>query len=688
MKLGSLTIDSISNTETSDVLPEGKLREMSQNITSIISHAADDRAIDRLYILLEKLLTTASATQLSLQHGSVAINALCALLDKCSSASNLEVRSIVQSESICFAAFQIVVTKSENHKPKPLRRLLKTVTSLTNEHPDDSVRKSLIEKLVLVCVQAITGSDGPAAVKPCIQVLEIFLRTRIIDATMIITVFSSRIESCVSIPEIGAEAQNMSDNSERVRSAHTFISHVLDWVQYRDCIPVISRFLTTLTLSLENIDHALFPARDHNGDPLWLTPVKQCIKGHPENLVILENNVIVPLLQVNKSDTASMLDKLSMGDADVRLKLLIAQACVKVGSISSTEVLTSSLEYLDHASPAVRLAALSNVTTLPSSVILASGCTRSRLQKCIPFFHEETNARSRNEFIALMNKMCSKIKRLDKEPSILSNNVVLPDVSKESQMYMTKDERGSLFGWYFDFLISELRPTGTYQAHITALSVLRNLIMEAIVTANGHFLFAMSYHREQTSQRVLATLGTLLLGLIFDPFDDVRDISFILLEKLLECEIQALAESTSPLSQHTALRESGTPPNITSAIFNTLPKASLLLQRTGRATHADALARLLYLDIIAPHFTIASHSQMAKYVSIECEVQGDIETARNGLKIAEEKVSLHANVMALRYVILYFENQDFGAKCPKVHHLRTNYQVQWHFSRLHLFSRI
>ena len=291
-------------TDVTQVLPETSLRGINQTIRNVVSEAHDPDSIFHLHQLHQDILKTVHATNISLAHSSAALNALCAYIQQCSISLEADVRETVLSRDACNAAFELVITRSENHKSKPLRRLLETLISLLKKHLDDATRQSVVDHVVSICMRAIESHDVNAAIKPCIQVLDFFLKSQIVDARF-------------SAWTVGA-------------SSKTLVLKLLRWTEYRDCIPIVSRFLTTFVLSLGSLNEAQSYTIDT--ELVWLEPIIVHIEKHPGDFEELAKHVLEPLFTAATMTATHLMTRhisaQSLTDAQILVYLVASRIIV------------------------------------------------------------------------------------------------------------------------------------------------------------------------------------------------------------------------------------------------------------------------------------------------------------------------------------------------------------------------
>ena len=606
-------------------------------------------------------------------------------------------------------AFNIILERSERQKTKPLRRLLMTLTEILRKHEQDNVKLSLIGHVVTRATRAICGQPDTASIKPAIQALEHFIHVGLTTAQDVVNYAIEASGGSQAMSEAGigtlVEGKTESTSIQRDKTVENFAMSVLGWVQFPDCAPAAGRFLSIFFQSL-NAEPSNQNVSDETA-PLWINPVKQTINLHPELFEEFEHHVLSGLLILSTTDTRAFLKTLPLRDitrgnvwadaaANIQLCFLIAKvsASLKIGSGSirendstlanvvansrgqhGTEEQESFLidsetlacNHLEHSSASVRLSALS---LLISSSVTSKPFTQRVLENlriCIPYFHVEVNPKARNEYIALMQKLCLRIRlaimsflRADKSSSKsgFEENSTSKAVSvvKNIAGWKTREQmlRAHLVfrKRYLLFLLHELRPTASYQSHITALRILHPLLAgEWASQVAGDFNYLNALDEALPWNLFYQPLYDLLL----DPFDDVRQWAAMVIQLCIERELAVHV----PLPARTIeekIDEADQIGKVTAdapVIDTVLQMAEKKAKQTGRADHADGVGRLYELLYLSNRVIVESTKRHSSSFSILdrliSEMEKDVKVANDDLLQAIGNASLHGHLIALRY---------------------------------------
>ena len=657
------------------------------------------------------LLRTANSTRLSFAHGAAALNALCGFLEQFSVSSVPKLRDLSFSSAAWTKAFNIILERSERHKTKPVRRLLITLTEILNKHEEDDVKSSLIGHVVSRATRAICGQPDTASIKPAIQVLEHFINVGLTTAQGVVNYAIKISGGSQAISDTGTgslvEGKTESTLVKRDEAVDDFAMSVLGWVQFPDCAPAAGRFLSMFFQSL-NAESSSQAVSDETV-PLWIYPVNQAINRHLELLEEFEHHVLPGLLILSPTDTRAFLKTLPLRDitqgnvgadvaTNIQLCFLVAKvaASLKVGSGSAgenesthandiansggengTEEQESFLidsealacNHLQHPFASVRLSALS---LLISSVTSKPFTERvfENLRICIPYFHVEVNPKPRNEYIALMKKLCLRIRRAIMSllrAEQISLNFGFEESSTSKPVSITKNTatwkpREQLLrahlafrNRYLVFLLHELRPTASYQSHITALKILHSLFE---VESASRVAFSKGSHEylnalDETLTRDLYYRP--LYDLLLDPFDDVRQWAAMVLKLCIQRDSAPLVPSPVGILEERS-HEADRNGKVTAGGFvidTVLHMAEQKAVQTGRADHADGVGRLYELLYISNRVSVEPTKRYNSSFTIAdrliSNMEREVKIATDHLLQAIGNASLHGHLIALRY---------------------------------------
>ena len=578
-----------------------------------------------------------------------------------------------------------------------------TLTRLISKYPVGRDKDLLLGKSTCVATRAIRKQDDYANIKPAIQVLEHFLSTGLISAAEITQIKQPEELGLSRMKSMETDGQNHDTQQEKIeQSVQKFALSVLEWVQYPDCAPAVGRFLPVFFKSPEvsQSDDAIRTSKDGIAS-LWISPVKQTLERHQELLDVFAIHILPGLLQLGPTDVEDFLKMLpfqsiqrgnigSSSVSDIQLCLLVAKIAEDPslrkhfgqGQSTSIDLENLGTSLLENSSSSVRIAALSLLASSSTSTRPFSPRVLRRVQQCIPYFHVEVNAKSRNEFIALMKKLCMRLQgatlallRRGRD----SDNSVREQVSVAAPCIASFDGKGPVSSgnvveqvlneellvleahlafrkWYMMFLLQELRPTATYQSHFTALKILEFLTEQTITLRKTSSRSHNSYFSALDEHLSRGLFFRPLTELLLDPFDDVRQSANRVFDLYLSTKsLLRETEEQKVLVDRRAKYQTDYEDDYRKAnhsIILDLKKAENRARITGRADHADGLGRLYNLlfttsgAIAKPAEWHQNHSLILDYVISTLEKEVDV--ARNDLLSAVSNMPLHGHLIAMR----------------------------------------
>jgi hypothetical protein len=313
--------------------------------------------------------------------------------------------------------------------------------------------------------------------------------------------------------------------------------------------------------------------------------------------------------------------------------------------------------WMSHSEPEVRLAGMflsvySTAVTKP----MTGGVFKS-LKKNLVHLHTDTDANFRREVHGYTQKLFDRLRAstatLGKsQVKALEQGQRLPFPGKNLQQqrssYNSQDpltESLAFIVWFVSFLEWELRPTASYQRRITALRSLIIVLRSGVDPGVPHEFLSKSAQGQLTwahgFQVSNPKLTRVLLDLILDPFDDIREASVSVLQLCL----------------------AALPGDQREAVLSTLPqfvsRAEATMLRTGRADHADGVARahsLMYsLANEAPSEFIDSvlPPKFELFKRLRKQLKDMLSIAHNNLSEAINGRPIHGTFAALTSVICY-----------------------------------
>ena len=632
------------------------------------------------------------------------MNALCGLIEQCSSSSEYHVQRLPYNQETWTRAFNIYLTQSDNNKSKPLRRLLLTLTRLILKRPVSTENNLLLGIATCTATRAIRKQDEFANIKPAIQALQHFIKTGLMSAAEIAQIKKPEELELSRIEPMKTNGENSYPQQQQIdQSIQNFALSALEWIQYPDCAPAIGRFLTVFFRPLEEShSHDAVRASIDGAMPLWVSPVKHTLERHQGLWDVFEIHILPGLLRLGPADVEAFLKTLPFESiqhgnigfssvSDIQLCLLVAKTAkdsnllkrLGQGQSTSLDLEDLGINLLEYPSSGVRITALSLLVSSAASARPFCRRVLCHMRQCIPYFHVEVNAKPRNEFIALMNKLCTRLcgatlvllrrsqdnvareqasntapvaARFDAERSAIPGHVIEQALDEESQIL---EEHLAFRKWYMVFLLQELRPTASYQSHITALRVLEFMTDQTIAlrytSPKSHNDYFSALNEYLPRSLFLRSLTELLL----DPFDDVRQSAHRVFDLHLSTNsiprIRAGTDDRLDSIDKTAKYQTEDEDDHRKAndlILIDVNKAENRAVITGRADHADGFGRLYNL-LFATSGALAKSTKwhQSRYMILDHVIsmlENEVDVARKDLLFAVSNMPLHGHLTALR----------------------------------------
>lgn len=301
------------------------------------------------------------------------------------------------------------------------------------------------------------------------------------------------------------------------------------------------------------------------------------------------------------------------------------------------------------------------------------------LQLNLGILYCDTDAKFRNEVLSNTKHMIERLRGattlLARELDNISLRAQASEEIKENQPQGKESSQKEMMGllkthkdfivWYLGFLLGELIPTASYQRHITALRAVALLLRSGI--DNSTCITAHNSDNATMWPLSIAFFSTralrLLIDLLLDPFEDVRSTATEILRLASPAifEVKTVSTPLGPTDEVQVTKIIASLPVTTGVStpdegFNTkgrplgilldfIDKAKELSKQTGRADHADGLARSLELL----YSLQTSNDEQVDFVTkLLDELDVKLNIAENNLGHAVLGAPIHGNFAALR----------------------------------------
>ena len=334
---------------------------------------------------------------------------------------------------------------------------------------------------------------------------------------------------------------------------------------------------------------------------------------------------------------------------------------------------TVALGLLDHPNKNIRIQAISIMLRSSSTTDPVSLGNLSRLRDSICYFHMEVDPRTRNAFVALAKELIPRVMRAiwSSRTTVNSCKQALSEANAKGSLGLDLEQQNkiegiirvnetlheqhlSFFKFYMPFLANELRPTASYQRHITALHVLSAIFRYAF-SKNTKVLLEVDLIDRDAEWRGHSSFTRSLLrplfDLLMDPFDDVRGMAasllLIVLENVWEPHFRSLEGEAVQIPLPVAI--SGDEGDDCLDLSNLFNRVQSTLRTTGRADHADGVARLYCVIWQFGKKNLDWHVHKSLVIdNLFSSLEGDINVAVSDLRLAVGTRPLHGHLIALK----------------------------------------
>lgn len=484
-----------------------------------------------------------------------------------------------------------------------------------------------------------------------------------------------------------------------------FSFHLFSWMEQAYVGPLSGKCLVHVFRELVKEDSTTDQDSERFSVDLWLGWLKDALAQCPGILEDVKNYVLVPIFKTDKASALLLLQTFNrtealtssqgeLTDGAFMLQLAALELGKRFGLVeepsefpmqreryhfltspkgssgddapSATHIVLQAAvldSFLSHPSLSVRSSAFSLLVSSQATTKPFSESAFALLKKHLASLHADYDAKFRNEVLGLTKGLIQRAKSII---TVAQRNLSGPTASGAYKTESTADPARlalkrkpgpetawnngveasevlashlAFLKWYMSFLKSELLLTASYQRHITALKATLLMLKLGKHAGAGDELDIEAAKAISTD----ASWTRLLLDLMLDPFDDVRDGASAVLS-LLPREIVEAPTGC----------ENG-PTTLLETLREFCSRAQALADRTGRADHGDGAAR--------------SQGLLCRWLSSQ-ELR--IELASGVIQGLEDKISraekdlghaaldnpVHGDFAAIRYVSFLWQTKS------------------------------
>ncbi|KAK3682638.1 putative death-receptor fusion protein-domain-containing protein [Podospora appendiculata] len=599
--------------------------------------------------LFEKLLEDASQARQSSGNGHACVK-LCSFIQQCAKSKNEILKHWAFTEPLSIRLFHFYLEWCEHDPHRALRLVLDILVVSTTENPSPEVGREIREHILDTVVSIVARVSTTQLTKSGLQCLDHLLTKRSLNLDDVARKYREIQPSVAGLPSLSLW--------------RSFAFDLFTWMKLSYVSPLAGKCLVHV---IRGLDYAASNNATTETDGFTMEVCQKWLQDalmqDPNILDDIKNYVLVPIFKSDRDRSLSLrlleaFNGQELTDQTLLLQLATLELGKKSGLVEEpsnwSEPSTSSLvalpetilnKFLEYPSLSVRSSAFSLLVSSQATTKPFSDVAFALLKKHLTTYHADYDAKLRNEMLGLTKYLIRRLKNIisvaERSLSGPANQNVQQPARKRfgpEAAYKGDDEANEVLGrhvaflsWYMEFLNSELIPTASYQRHITALKA----ILMALKV--GKHAGAAD---DAIDMEIVALISSdftwmrVLLDLMMDPFDDVRESASVLLGLFPHEVVKAPA---GPDSGSKTLLES---------LRDFCLRAQALADRTGRADHGDGAARAQ--GLLCKWLT-TKELQMNLVSNIIQGLEDKISKAEVDLGHAAIENPVHADFAALSY---------------------------------------
>ncbi|PBP27011.1 HEAT repeat protein [Diplocarpon rosae] len=626
---------------------------------------------------------------------------LCYFIEQCMKSKSPSVRDSIFSEKPCLDLFDFYIEWNEKNQNRSMRQVMELISTMIIKNPSSetahSIKKSILERDISI----ITHQAAQPLVKPAFKSLESLMSKGTINAKDLLDAYPS---TALLAQEVIAEQKNIVESGSRAASQEIsawdgFFSAMFDWMKFPDISPAAGKFLVTVFQDLRTTSRNL--KEEPSNTASWQRWIRKGLGKYPEALENVKNYLFTPLFKFDKVGSLAFLEDLNgqnhdrgMNDQEIGAHSLLQLSAMETGKKAGLVVEPDIIEFqmarkkssnivvlkeesigalLTHESDTVRSLAFSVLVSSLSTVRPFSDAALVILQSNMYILYSDTDAKFRNEIMSSTKHM---IERLRGATSVLVRELRnlsfkskgshdWPEIQKQKEKQRQDAIKDTLcrheefISWYIEFLLLELIPTASYQRHITSLKAILLLLRSGILNKAPPPAKASGNNTVWPCSIDFFTRGSLrlLMDLLLDPFEDVRSGATNILKLTSPHSFQQVFSEKQlkptigleAADRDVASTANGEPqaPSLFRLLDEFIARAEELSKQTGRADHADGVARSyeLYYGL-----QTSSKGRLDVLYKLVQDLEGKVEIAERSLGQAVFDAPIHGTFAALTFV--------------------------------------
>ncbi|RMZ31999.1 hypothetical protein D0859_03882 [Hortaea werneckii] len=633
-------VDTSSRRRSSrDLLGEDELKRMSKQAKELVPGTASsddstncgqlaDTVYSKLQSVFALVLSTASFPNVGVTHRVAAWNTLCALMDSCVTCPEPSVRALLWEGHVWQDSLNLYLAQGHLARPKSSRQLLASLTSALRKHDKPAQPLNSEWPIATRLLEGLAVNNDPGKAKTCALALGHFLGKDVLTLSLI-------LNAC--------ESYQQRTSVGRKQSKLEYLLYLLfAWLGKGDfgstIAQVVAAVLDRVVLLRRNsLDGATHGSRHM----AWMPAVRHAAWAHDLHMDDLRVHLLPVLFKRSTLEYLVFLTSLGLGylkgakdiqthNADQELLYASLQTGKDLGLLqeSSHDQITNldgtvflpikwigSL--LTQNSRSARLTGLSLLITSPTPTKPFTPEILRLIRRSLSHLFADTDANFRGEISGILQRLIDRLRAV--------SAALARQCQKDSSAQVGLRANEEFLRWLVKFTTWELRPTASYQRHVSALKCLSTISRSGVdssVPLSHLSKSAVGDTRWAFNIQIMdVRVQRLLLELCCDPFDDVRQMA---------ANVIGMYTTTFDIEDWNRIRQA-------------LSQAEEAMLVTGRADRADGVAHLYTL--------LCSEGGSDVLSKLVDELERMLSIAKRDLAQAVDRYPVHGLLTSIRYIL-------------------------------------
>ncbi|KAK3632475.1 hypothetical protein LTR56_016357 [Elasticomyces elasticus] len=615
------------------VLSEGRLRHMSRHIREIVPDTAEPDVIN-----VADVYHAAASSGHGVIYRVAAWNTLCALLEQSSQHADIAVRSAVFTRWWT-RSFDLYLSQAQSVRPKSARQLLATLAAVLQRTDNVAAENVKGYACVKLLEPLVAGHDHGRA-KICALAMTHFVSKGVFTVDDVVRRHTLLLPSSGKLDEVVNHAD-----------LEGVLYVLFQWVGRADFGSTIGQLVSVL---LDGVQEST-QVQQSDRLPLWAPPLRRALQADSIDVATLRAHLLPTLLKRSSSDYFHFLESIGFRSF---FNLDRIDEAEHTGTATQTQLLCASVQVgkdsgmlcetqgrymyqedgvvylpirniahlLHRESSTARLTALSLLITSRTSTRPLHPTALKAVKKNLHHLIADTDANFRSEVCGLVQRLIDRIRAIMAVAARQASRAEVSTNGSDAALADVLHSHADFLSWLIRFLQWELRPTASYQRHISALKcilIVARSGLDVTVSRASLSKSALAETQWPTKMHVLTPdMCGLLLDRVIDAFDDVRQMASAILTLFPADDADCLRRTEAALVQ-----------------------AERAMLASGRADLADGVAYLYKL-------LDRQRSDAGSMLTLLLEKLGRmINTAQGDLGEAVARYPIHGLLTSLRYVL-------------------------------------